>query len=104
MTADIVADYDEAEPKVWQFKLYVADNSPNSARALVNLTKLCEDHLHGRYEIEVVDLVLDPTMALNDDILAVPTLVRLLPTPFRRVIGDLSNADSVILGLRLGVE
>ncbi len=104
MTADIVVDSDKLEEKTWQLRLYVSGQTPKSARALVNLTKLCEEHLHGRYEIEVVDLAADPTMARNNDILAGPTLVRLLPAPFRRVIGDLSNAESVLLGLRLGME
>ena len=64
----------------------------------------CETHLHGHYEIEVIDLAEHPELARNDDILAVPTLVRRLPAPFRKVIGDLSNAESVLVGLRLGLE
>jgi circadian clock protein KaiB len=71
---------------------------------MINLTKLCETHLKGHYEIEVVDLVEHPSLAKSDDILAVPTLVRRLPAPLRKVIGDLSDADSVMLGLRVGLE
>jgi circadian clock protein KaiB len=96
------ATADEAE--TWQLRLYVAGQTPKSARALINLTKLCESHLHGHYEIEVVDLWEHPELAKNDDILAVPTLVRRLPAPRRKVIGDLSDADSVMLGLRVGLE
>jgi circadian clock protein KaiB len=88
----------------WELRLYVAGQTPKSARALVNLTTLCETHLRGHYKIEVIDLAEHPELARNDDILAVPTLVRCLPVPFRKVIGDLSDADSVLLGLRVGLE
>lgn len=103
-TADIPAVTGADGEEIWQLRLYVAGQTPKSARALVNLTKLCESHLHGRDEIEVVDLALDPNLARSDDILAVPTLVRRLPAPFRTVIGDLSNAESVLIGLRLGLD
>jgi circadian clock protein KaiB len=104
MTAEVTAPTDENGEEIWQLRLYVAGQTPKSARALVNLTKLCETHLHGHYEIEVIDLAEHPALARSDDILAVPTLVRRLPAPFRKVIGDLSNADSVLVGLRLGLE
>ncbi|HEX3089403.1 MAG TPA: circadian clock KaiB family protein [Ilumatobacteraceae bacterium] len=103
-TADIVEVADAGGEAMWQLRLYVSGQTPKSARALVNLTKLCETHLKGRYEIEVIDLAEHPELARSDDILAVPTLVRRLPAPFRKVIGDLSNAESVLIGLRLGLE
>jgi circadian clock protein KaiB len=85
----------------WHLRLYVAGQSPKSLRAFSNLKKLCEEHLGGRYEIEVVDLVEHPTLARSDDILAIPTLVRRMPSPMRKIIGDLSNTESVLIGLRL---
>jgi circadian clock protein KaiB len=96
-----------AEPEVdadvdfWHLRLYVAGQSPKSLRAFANLHSLCEEHLAGRYAIEVVDLAEQPSLARTDDILAVPTLVRRLPPPLRRSIGDLSDADRVMVGLRL---
>jgi circadian clock protein KaiB len=89
------------EDSVWQLRLYVADGSPKSLRALLNLKTLCEEHLAGRYEIEVVDLVERPSVARTDDILALPTLVRRRPGPFCKIIGDLSNTQRVLSGLRL---
>jgi circadian clock protein KaiB len=90
--------------EVWDLRLYVAGQSPKSLNALANLTALCEEHLPGRYEIEIVDLVEDPSRARTDDILAIPTLVRRLPAPLRKIIGDLSNFERVIVGLRLPSE
>ena len=87
--------------ELWLLRLYVAGQSPKSLRAFANLTSLCEEHLPGRYEIEVVDLVADPSLARSDDILAIPTLVRRMPAPLRRIIGDLSNTERVLAGLRL---
>jgi circadian clock protein KaiB len=88
----------------WFLRLYVAGQSPKSLRAFANLTTLCEEHLAGQYEIEVVDLVEDPSLARSDDILAIPTLVRRLPPPLRKIIGDLSNTQRVLIGLRLESE
>jgi circadian clock protein KaiB len=85
----------------WLLRLYVAGQSPKSLHAFANLTTLCEEHLAGQYEIEVVDLVGDPSLARSDDILAIPTLVRRLPPPLRKIIGDLSNTQRVLIGLRL---
>lgn len=85
----------------WALRLYVAGQSPKSLRAYANLKKLCETHLAGRYEIEVIDLIEHPGLARSDDILAIPTLVRRLPAPMRKIIGDLSNTESVVVGLRL---
>lgn len=91
-----------AETEVWHLRLYVAGQSPKSLRAFANLKELCEEHLAGRYEIEVIDLIEDPALARSDDILAIPTLVRRLPSPLRKIIGDLSNTERVLVGLRLG--
>ncbi len=85
----------------WTLHLYVAGQSPKSLRAFVNLKKLCEEYLAGRYEIEVIDLIEDPARARSDDILAIPTLVRQLPAPLRKIIGDLSNTEGVLVGLQL---
>jgi circadian clock protein KaiB len=89
------------ENEAWHLRLYVAGQSPKSLYALANLTSLCEEHLEGRYEIEIVDLVENPALARSDDILAIPTLVRRLPAPLRKIIGDLSNTERVLIGLRL---
>jgi circadian clock protein KaiB len=85
----------------WSLRLYVAGQSPKSLDAFANLTTLCEAYLPGRYTIEVVDLVEHPSRALSDDIVAIPTLVRRLPEPLRRIIGDLSNTERVLIGLRV---
>jgi len=90
-----------AEDEVWHLRLYVAGQSPKSLRAFTNLTALCDEHLTGRYEIEVIDLVEQPALARADDILAIPTLVRRLPAPLRKIIGDLSNTERVLVGLRI---
>jgi circadian clock protein KaiB len=90
--------------EVWHLRLYVAGASPNSMKAFANLRALCEEHLAGRFEIEVVDLVASPRRARTDDIVAIPTLVRRLPAPMRKVIGDLSNTDRVLLSLQVPGE
>ncbi|HSS78930.1 MAG TPA: circadian clock KaiB family protein [Thermoanaerobaculia bacterium] len=89
------------EPEVCELRLYVAGQTPKSVTALANLTKLCEDHLAGRYHFEVIDLLEHPQLARGDQILAIPTLVRRLPAPVRKIIGDLSNTDRVLMGLDL---
>jgi len=95
-------DIDTADgDEMWHLRLYVAAASPKSLDALANLKSLCEEHLAGRYEIEIVDLVEHPSLARSDDILAIPTLVRRLPAPLRKVIDDLSNTERVLVGLRL---
>jgi circadian clock protein KaiB len=83
----------------WQLRLYVAGQTAKSAAALKNLQQLCETHLAGRYEIEVIDLLVNPKLAAGDQILAVPTLVRKFPEPIRKIIGDLSNEERVLVGL-----
>ena len=89
------------KPEVWKLRLYVAGQSPKSILAFANLKKLCEAHLKGRYQIEVIDLLENPQMARGDQIVAVPTLVRKLPKPVRNIIGDLSDTDRVLVGLAL---
>jgi circadian clock protein KaiB len=83
----------------WQLRLYVAGQTAKSIAALDNLRRVCETHLAGRYSIEVVDLLVNPRLAAGDQILAVPTLVRKFPEPIRKIIGDLSNEDRVLVGL-----
>lgn len=87
--------------EIWHLRLYVAGESARSLRAYANLKALCEEHLSGRYEIEIVDLVSDPALAVTDDIVALPTLIRRLPAPLRRVIGDLSDTEKVLVSLRV---
>ena len=85
----------------WCLRLYVAGQSPRSLRAFENLKELCETHLAGRYQIEIIDLMENPKLARGDQIVAVPTLVRKLPEPVRKIIGDLSDSDRVLVGLDL---
>ena len=87
------------QEKTWDLRLYVAGQTPKSITALANLKRLCEEHLENQYHIEVIDLVRDPQLARKDQILAIPTLVRNLPTPIKKIIGDLSNTEKVLLGL-----
>ncbi len=84
---------------IWQLRLYVAGHTPKSMTALSNLKKLCEEHLHGFYELEVIDLIKQPQLASGDQIFAIPTLVRRLPSPVKKIIGDLSNTERVLVGL-----
>lgn len=83
----------------WELRLYVAGRTPHSTAAFSNLRRLCETHLASRYSIEVIDLMENPQLSRGDQILAVPTLVRRLPTPVRKIIGDLSNTERVLVGL-----
>jgi circadian clock protein KaiB len=89
----------EKTESCWQLRLYVAGHTQKSLAAIANLNKLCDQHLKGRYRIEVIDLVRQPQLAAGDQILAVPTLVRNLPRPLRKIIGDLSNTERVLVGL-----
>lgn len=91
----------EPLPKRWQLRLYVAGQTPKSLTAFANLKKLCETHMTGSYEIEVIDLLKNPKLAAGDQILAIPTLVRRLPEPVKKIIGDLSNEHRVLVGLDL---
>lgn len=99
-TAEKIAAAPPVEEK-FLLKLYVAGQTPRSKAALENLQRLCEQHLPGRYELVVVDLIQNPKLARTDQILAIPTLVRSLPTPISRIIGDLSDTDQVLLGLNI---
>ena len=87
--------------KLWQLRLYVAGQTPRSLTAFKNLKTICETHLSGRYRIEVIDLLEEPQLSKGDQILAIPTLVRKLPQPMRKIIGDLSDTKRVLVGLDL---
>ena len=90
-----------ANPEMWELRLYVAGKTARSVAALENLKRLCAEYLPNRYSIEVVDLLIHPQLAKGDQIIAIPTLVRKLPEPIRKVIGDLSNLDRTLVGLQL---
>jgi circadian clock protein KaiB len=95
-------DAPAAEPRPeWELRLYVAGQSPKSVTAFANLKTLCEKHLAGKYRIEVIDLLENPQLSRDDQIVAIPTLVRNLPTPIRKIIGDLSNTERTLVGLQL---
>jgi circadian clock protein KaiB len=85
----------------WELRLYVAGQTPKAIAAFSNLKKICEEHLSGKYRIEVIDLLENPQLARGDQIVALPTLVRKLPQPIRKIIGDLSNTERVLVGLDL---
>jgi circadian clock protein KaiB len=89
------------EKSKWDLRLYVAGQTPKSLQAFANLKRLCDEHLAGEYKIEVVDLSKSPQLAKGDQILALPTLVRKLPSPMRKIVGDLSNTERVLVGLDL---
>jgi len=89
------------EAKAYCLRLYVAGKTPKSILAFTNLKRICEEHLLGRYEIEIIDLLENPQLAQGDQILALPTLVRRLPEPIKKIIGDLSNTERVLVGLDL---
>jgi circadian clock protein KaiB len=89
------------EEEKWRLRLYIAGNTPKSLAALSNLKRYCEIHLVDRYELEVIDLLQHPRLAAGDQILAIPTLVRKMPVPVRKIIGDLSNEEKVLVGLDL---
>jgi len=85
----------------WELRLYIAGKTPNSELALKNITKYCMEHLEGKYVIEVIDLLKNPQLAEGDQIFAIPTLVRKVPEPLRKIIGDLSNEEKVLVGLNI---
>jgi circadian clock protein KaiB len=89
------------KPKQWQLRLYVAGQTPKSVTAFANLKRICEEHLAHQYEIEVIDLIENPRLAREDQIVAIPTLVRKLPEPIRKIIGDLSDTERTLVGLQL---
>jgi circadian clock protein KaiB len=92
---------DQTPAEHWNLRLYVAGQSPKSKAALENLQRICENYVAGRYQIEVIDLLEKPQLARGDQILAIPTLVRKLPAPMRKIIGDLSNEEKTLVGLDL---
>lgn len=87
--------------KQWELRLYIAGKTAKSMTALSNLKKYCEEHLKGQYQIEVIDLIDNPQLAEGDQIFAIPTLVRKVPEPIRKIIGDLSNEEKVLVGLNI---
>lgn len=91
--------YQDDEEKKWNLRLYVAGQTPRSKAALINLKKICDEYLENIYTIEVIDLIETPTLARGDQIFAVPTLVRKLPEPIKKIIGDLSDTERVLVGL-----
>ncbi len=91
----------EQDQEIYELRLYVAGNTPKSLTALSNLKRYCEEHLKDKYTIEVVDLLLQPQLAEGDQILAIPTLVKKVPEPIRKIIGDLSNEEKVLVGLNI---
>jgi circadian clock protein KaiB len=103
MTAmeDRSATAENLDPDVWDLRLYVAGQTEKSVAAIENLRRICEEHLPGKYKIDVIDLLQNPQRASGDQIVAIPTLVRKLPNPVRRIIGDLSNTERTLVGLQL---
>ncbi len=102
MTQDAALDPDGPDDNgTWELRLYVAGKTANCLKAFANLKQICEQNLAGRYQIEVIDLLENPRLAEGDEIVAIPTLVRTLPTPVRKIIGNLSNTERVLVGLQL---
>lgn len=104
LTLNEISEQNGNEPcnaEVWDLRLYVAGQTPRSLTAFANLRRLCEEHLSGRYKIEVVDLVKHPQLAAGDQIVAIPTLVRKLPEPLRKIVGDLRNSERTLVGLQI---
>jgi circadian clock protein KaiB len=87
--------------ETWELRLYIAGQTPKSILALRNITKYCQEHLAGKYKIEIIDLLVNPSLAEGDQIFAIPTLVRKVPEPLRKIIGDLSNEEKVLVGLNI---
>lgn len=92
---------EDSTKELWELKLYVAGQSAKSVTAYANLKRLCEEHMPGQYTIEIIDLLKSPHLAKSDQIVAIPTLVRRLPEPIRKIIGDLSNTEQTLVGLQL---
>ena len=97
-------DGQDGDSESWELRLYVAGTTPRSVAALANLRRICEEHLAGKYSIEVIDLLERPQLARGEQIIAIPTLERRLPEPVRKIIGDLSNTERVLIGLDLRPE
>lgn len=92
---------EQSDTKEWNLRLYVAGQTPRSIAALANLKRLCEEHLSGRYTIEIVDLLKHPQLAAGDQIVAIPTLIRKLPEPLRKIVGDLRDTERALVGLQI---
>lgn len=90
-----------AKEQTWELRLYIAGQTPKSVLAIKNINKYCKEHLSGKYSIEVIDLLKNPQLAEGDQIFAIPTLVRKVPQPIRKIIGDLSNEERVLVGLNI---
>ncbi|HAO12828.1 MAG TPA: circadian clock protein KaiB [Planktothrix sp. UBA8407] len=101
MTDDLSNPANTKESEIWQLRLYVAGQTPKSLVAFANLKNICEQYLHGQYSIEIIDLSKQPQLAIEDSIIALPTLVRKLPEPIKKIIGDLSNTEKVLVGLQI---
>jgi circadian clock protein KaiB len=101
MNFEVSPTMDKEKADKWELRLYVAGQTPKSILALKNITRYCKEHLEGRYTIEVVDLLKNPQLAEGDQIFAIPTLVRKFPEPLRKIIGDLSNEQKVLVGLNI---
>lgn len=91
----------KVKEEFYELRLYIAGNTPKSKAALANLKKYCEEHLKDKYRIEVIDLLVQPQLAEGDQIFAIPTLVKKVPEPIRKIIGDLSNEEKVLVGLNI---
>ncbi|WP_343307415.1 circadian clock KaiB family protein [Chitinophaga niabensis] len=91
----------QAKAEKWELRLYIAGNTPKSMTALANLKRYCEQHLQDKYTLEIIDLLVQPQLAAGDQIFAIPTLVRKVPVPIRKIIGDLSNEEKVLVGLNI---
>lgn len=100
-TGDLAKAARRSPTERYLLRLYVTGMTPRSTRAVANVRRICEEHLHGRYDLEVIDIYQQPTLAKGEQIIAAPTLIKKLPLPLRRVIGDMSNTDRVLLGLDL---
>lgn len=100
-TEHIETTFESSKKETYVLRLYVAGSTPQSAHAIVNMKKICEEHLKGRYDLEVIDLYQNPILARGEQIIAVPTLIKKLPLPLQRIIGDLSNLERVLIGLDL---
>ena len=98
---DVETETNLSQAQLWELRLYVAGQTPKCLKAYANLKKICEEHLAGQYTIEVIDLLENPRLAQDDQIFAIPTLVRKLPEPVRKIIGDLADTERTLVGLQL---
>lgn len=108
MDQDGIEEFEESmenlEHEVYLLRLYITGMTPNSKRAVENVKRICEQHLSGRYELEVIDIYQQPSLAQEEQIIAAPTLIKKLPGPLRRLIGDMSNTEKVLVGLDLRIK